>query len=83
MLTISIVIGLAITSLIWLRVGPILKRRGNQFKQELDASDEKAKAELKFMGFYPSRYTIFNAIVQFALIFLAITFVIYHVIAWF
>lgn len=82
MLAIAIVIGLITTSLIWMRLGPILKRRGNHFKQELEASDEKTKAELKFMGFYPGRYTIFNVIAQFATLFLAITFVIYHLLTW-
>ena len=79
---IAIVIGVILTSIIWAWLGPKLKRNHERLEERLQGADKATKAAIDFYRPPPSiRYGKAGVVLQFILILLPITLLVYYVLS--
>ena len=81
-LLIAIVVGVILTSIIWVWLGPKLKRNHERVEERLQGADKASKAAIDFYR-PPSfiRYGKAGEVLQFILVLLPVTLFVYYVLS--
>ncbi|MCH2133694.1 MAG: hypothetical protein MK116_08080 [Phycisphaerales bacterium] len=82
LIIISIIIGGILTSLLWIPIGPRLKRGHDQFDKMMEGADERTQAAANFNR-PPAwiRNSKVGVVLQFVLIMLLVTILVYYVLS--